>query len=398
MNKKQHNILVITYWQFQDALVQTYTLPYLKLISKEISDDSKIFLLTLDKKKVPDNEIGTNIKNISFPLHPFGLRSMFNWIKIILKLLILIRKEKITTIHAWCTPAGMIGYILSVLTGKRLIIDSYEPHAEAMVENGTWKKNSIAFRLLFYFEKKQTRRATFLIAASEGMKEYAQKKYGHTKNNFLVKPACVDLQLFSEKNIKNKSLLNQLQLHNKIACVYAGKFGGIYLKQDVFDFFKVAHDFWGDRFRVLILSSHTTDEIKDMAMKANLNEKVIIHKFVKHQDVPDYMGLADFAITPVKSVETKKYCSPIKDGEYWALGLPVVITQNISDDSDIIEKNNIGYVLKVLNNSEYMKAVNVLDQLIQHTPKTELYEKIRAIASQRRNFRIAKEIYQIVYH
>ncbi|MBL7889961.1 MAG: glycosyltransferase [Bacteroidia bacterium] len=398
MNKKQHNILVITYWQFQDALVQTYTLPYLELISKEISDDSKIFLLTLDKKEVPDSETETNIKNISFPLHSFGLRSMFNWIKIILKLLILIRKEKITTIHAWCTPAGMIGYILSILTGKRLIIDSYEPHAEAMVENGTWKKNSIAFKLLFYFEKKQTRRAAFLIAASEGMKEYAQKKYGHTKNNFFIKPACVDLQLFSEKNIKNKSLLDQLQLHNKITCVYAGKFGGIYLKQDVFDFFKIAHNFWGDRFRVLILSSHTTDEIKDMALKANLDEKVIIHKFVKHQDVPDYMGLGDFAITPVKPVETKKYCTPIKDGEYWALGLPVVITQNISDDSDIIEKNNIGYVLKVLNNSEYAKAVNVLDQLIEHTPKTELYEKIRAIASQRRNFRIAKEIYQIVYH
>ncbi len=397
MSKKKHNILVLTYWQFQDALVQTYTLPYLNLISDEISSDSKIFLLTLDKKNISESESKSNIHNISFPIYSFGWKSLLNWIRILLKLFILIKKEKITTIHAWCTPAGMIGYILSVLTGIKLIIDSYEPHAEAMVENGTWKKNSIAFKLLFYFEKRQTKRAAYLIAAAEGMKEYAKKKYDHDKNNFFVKPACVDLRLFSEKNIKNKTLLEQLKLQDKITCVYAGKFGGIYLKQEVFDFFKVAHDFWGDRFRVLILSAHTSDEIDDMTFKAGLDSKIIIHKFVKHHAIPDYMGLGDFAITPVKSVETKKYCTPIKDGEYWALGLPVVITQNISDDSRIIKENQVGYVLKELNTKEYISAVKTINEILLNSSKQDLFFKIRNIAIRNRNFENARNIYQNIY-
>ena len=45
--------------------------------------------------------------------------------------------------------------------------------------------------------------------------------------------------------------------------------------------------------------------------------------------------------TPVKPVPTKRYCTPVKDGEYWALGLPVIITEGISDDSGIIRENGI---------------------------------------------------------
>ena len=41
-----------------------------------------------------------------------------------------------------------------VQSGIPLVLDSYEPHAEAMVETNAWKKRGIAFRTLFYLEKK----------------------------------------------------------------------------------------------------------------------------------------------------------------------------------------------------------------------------------------------------
>ena len=103
-------------------------------------------------------------------------------------------------------------------------------------------------------------------------------------------------------------------------------------------------------------------------------------------------------ITPVKPIETKRYCSPIKDGEYWALGLPVVITKNISDDSDIIKKNNIGSVLDNLNNEAYLKSVKEIDELLKNQTRKDLYSKIRAIAESHRNFNIAKKIYNTIYN
>lgn len=395
--KKKLNILVLTYWQFDDALIQTYTLPYLRIIESVISDDSKIFLVTLDRQKKDSKIISPKIINISKPYFPFGIKSIFEWIKNLFNLYILIKKEQIQFIHCWCTPAGSAGYILSKLTGVKLIIDSFEPHAEAMTENGTWKKNSIAFKTLFRFEKWQSTRATFLIAATKGMKKYVEEKYNLVNRNLYVKPACVDLNLFSFKNKKRSDLLKSLNLEDKIVCVYAGKFGGIYLDYEVFDFFKQCHLFWGDQFHALILSSHKQEEINAYAKKANFPRSSLTLKFVNHNQIPDYMGLGDFGITPVKSVPSKQYCTPIKNGEYWALGLPVVITPNISDDSDIIENNNIGSVIKQLSSEGYLNSIKEIDLLLIGNTTQTLYNKIRPFAETYRNFNIAKNIYTDIY-
>jgi hypothetical protein len=401
-----NNLLVLTYWSFSDSLIQAYTLPYLYIIKKNLPPGSSLYLLTLEKDNhflTGENRLAIEqqlkkqgITWLPFSYRPFGLRAIFLWIGISFQLIKVIVKKKISVIHCWATPAGAIGYLLCVLTGRKLVIDSYEPHAEAMVENGTWTKNSLAFRILFWLEKNQTARAHFLISATEGMRHYAAAKFNITPVNFIVKPACVDLNLFSEKKIKNPDLVSELNLNNKIVCVYAGKFGGIYLADEVFDFFKTAHNFWGERFHVVLLSAHKQNEIDAFCAKADLDTEIITLKFVSHDKVADYMGLADFAFTPVKPVLTKRYCTPIKDGEYWALGLPIVIPSGISDDSQIIEDNNIGAILRTLDAHSYMEAVEKINKLLS-LPKELTRKKIRAIATKYRSFDIAEVVYSRVY-
>ncbi|MBA3679829.1 MAG: glycosyltransferase [Bacteroidetes bacterium] len=389
------NILVITYWSFSDALIQTYTLPYLKIISKLLPANGKIYLVTLEKENHGKQlEIEPGLINIRYKYSAFGLSASLSWMKNIFLLKKIIRKNSIDTIHTFCTPAGMIGYILSILTSKPLILDSYEPHAEAMVENGEWQKDSISFKLLFGFEKKQSAHAKKIIGTTKQMKEYALKKYGITLNDFFVKPACVDLEKFNLSFKKDPSLVSELNLQNKIVCVYAGKFGGIYLKEEVFEFYKACYQFWKDDFVALLLTNHPLEEINALLLQYGLPKKNCRILFVPHAQVNKYIGLGDFAITPVKPVPTKKYCTPIKDGEYWAMGLPVVIPANISTDSEIIEKNNIGYVLKELTYPEYEIAVKKIDALLKDKM---LSEKIRKIAEEERNFSIAKAVYTIIY-
>jgi glycosyltransferase involved in cell wall biosynthesis len=108
------------------------------------------------------------------------------------------------------------------------------------------------------------------------------------------------------------------------------------------------------------------------------------------------MAAADFGLTPVKPVKTKRYCTPIKDGEYWAMGLPVVITKDISDDSEIIKANDIGYVLHELSTAEYLLALNKINELLQGD-KLNLQLKIRAVAKKYRNFDLAHSIYSTIY-
>ena len=402
------NVLVITYWSYKDALIQTYTLPYVRMMQKNLPKGSQLYLLTLeqDHLKIPPLEFDNIKRSLStesinlFPVNykKFGIKAMVYWFLLFPRLITLCLRKDISHIHCWCTPAGAIGYLLSKLTGRILILDSYEPHAEAMIENGTWKRKSISFKLLFLLEKLQSNFTKTVISATEGMRYYAKEKYGAVFDKFYVKPACVDMNLFSEKNIKDPELLKALNLSGKLVCVYAGKFGGIYLEQEVFDFFKIASDYWGEKFKILLLTGHTAEDINKYCKRSNLDPSVIVQRFVPHSEVPNHMGLGDFAITPVKTIPTKRFCTPIKNGEYWALGLPVVIPKDISDDSEIIEKNQIGAVLHSFDAKSYVRAVEVIDELLKTNTREDLYKKIRNIAHKYRSFGIAENIYRQIYN
>jgi len=402
--KPAGNILVFTQWSFKDALVQTYTLPYVDIIREIIPIDKKIFLVTAEQPHIALNSDETiqinkewekrNMHLLSEPYKRFGIKKMLAATGNLAKLIRFIKKEKIKTIHAFCTPAGSIAYMLSKFTGAELIIDSYEPHAESMVENGTWGKSGMAYKILFSLEKKQTKRARALIATTAGMKQYAMEQYGVEVKNFFVKPACVDLEKFSPSE-KDVLLIKELGFENKIVCVYAGKLGGIYLKDEVFDLIKLCYDRWKDDFRFLMLTNASREEIDVEIKRVSLPENVVVSKFVYHHDVPRYLSLGDFAINPVKPVPTKKFCTSIKDGEYWAMGLPVVIPPRISDDSEIIENEHTGVVVDFSDKSALARSIDKIEDLLKR--KTELKGKIRKIAIKYRSYEIAKKIYIEIY-
>ena len=399
------NILVLTQWSFKDALVQTYTLPYVDIIRKIISSKRKIILITAEQESIALNKNETdqinkdwekrNMQLLPEPYKRFGIKKIIASAGNLSKLISVIKKEEIKTIHAFCTPAGSFAYLLSKFTGAELIIDSYEPHAESMVENGTWKKNGIAYKILFSLEKRQTQRAKALIATTAEMKQYALEKYGVEVKNFFVKPACVDLVKFSSSE-KDISLLKEFGFENKVVCVYAGKLGGIYFKEEVFDFIKLCHDRWKDDFRFLMLTNATKDEIDAEIKRVALPEYIVVSKFIYHDDVPRYLSLGDFAINPVKPVPTKRYCTSIKDGEYWAMGLPIVISPGISDDSGIIERENTGVIVNFSDHKEIIQAINKIEELLKE--KVTVKIKNRQIAIRYRSFDMAEKIYHEIYN
>ncbi|MBS1498449.1 MAG: glycosyltransferase [Bacteroidetes bacterium] len=391
-------VLVITYWSSADALVRTYTLPYVRMMLRAMPPGSRVYLVTLEKPGPTCQRIEEDgIIHLPFTYHALGLAGAAMIAGLTWRLTRLVRRYRIDTVHAWCTPAGMVGYIVSVLTGRPLVIDSFEPHAEAMVENGTWRRSGMAHRLLFLFERLQARRARVLIAATDGMRAYAARSYGPTTARWYTKPACVDVLRFAEQEVKRPDKLRELGLEGRIVGLYAGKLGGIYLDQEVFDLFRAARDHWGENFRVLLLTPHPVSELEPMMARAGLDRSIFTVRSVPHEEVPGLMGLADFAVTPVKPVPSKRYCTPVKDGEYWALGLPVIITRDISDDSGIIREHGIGSVLESLDRPGYEKAVKEVAALLDGASRKELYQRIRQIALRYRSSDRAERIYQEIY-
>lgn len=398
-------VLVLTGWSFRDALVQTYTLPYVELMRQVLPARVKLLLVTSEQPPLALDGEGVAAVNrewaprgmqlIAQPYNKFGLRKITGSVNDLLRLRRIIRKENVGVIHAFCTPAGSIGYLLARATGRPLVIDSYEPHAEAMVENGTWKEGGPAHRILSALERLQSRYASAFIATAAGMREYARRRFGRDPQPFFVKPACVDLQRF-RPDAPDADLRRELGLEGKVVGVYAGKLGGIYLDGEVFQFLAECVAHWGDRFRFLMLTNASAAEVAAGLQRAGVPESTVIRKFVPHADVPRHLALGNFGLNPVRPVPTKRYCTSIKDGEYWATGLPVVITRDISDDSGIIEAANAGYVLRSLDREEYRRAVRHIDTLLQED-RSALRRRIRDLAEGHRNYERAAAIYKTIY-
>lgn len=399
-------LLILTSWNYDEALIQTYTLPYLHLINKALDGKTELHLITFEKNKKTSEEIKTintelkkhNIILKTFRYRQFGLLSILNSLLVMKYLFFFILLKRITHLHCWCTPAGSLGYILSVFTGRPLVIDSFEPHAEAMVENGNWKKNSFAFKILFLFERFQIKKATNIIGLTIKTPEYIKTKYNLVPKNYFVKPSCVDLREYKRLNQEEiNTFKKKLNISQKNICVYAGKFGGIYLTQEVFSLFKILLKEFDNDLHFLILSSNSKEEINAFAKKENLSTQNYSHYFASPSEVKNYLAISDFALNPVKPVPSKRYCTSIKDGEYWASGLPVIITNNISDDSDIIEEQNAGAVLKNLSEKDYLDAAKKIKGIFAGESKEQIHSRIKKLAEEKRNINKVSAIYEAIY-
>ena len=97
-------------------------------------------------------------------------------------------------------------------------------------------------------------------------------------------------------------------------------------------------------------------------------------------------------------VQSKRCCTSIKDGEYWSLGLPVVITNSLYDDVKIISENDAGAVVENLSELDYLKAVEKIDCMLNKWSDKELYKKIRPLAEKYRNYDIGRKIYGTIYN
>lgn len=401
----QGNIIVITYWSYKDALVQTYTLPYVRLMKKYCS--GKIYLVTLEqerlklsaeeKTKIRSQLHAAGIHPIFLKYQPFGMSAAFGWSLKLIRLWLLILFGGIKTIHTWCTPAGMIGYLLSRFTGKKLILDSFEPHAEPMLETGEWKAGGKAFQTLFQYEKKQANRASVVIGLTESMKAYAKEKYGMQDKPFYLKPALIDFNSLPQfTNETRTDFRNKNQLRDKIVCVCAGKTGGLYFEKEVFDFFRSCADHWGERFHVVMLSPDREEKLLVLAKQSGFSEKQITIRFVPQHEVYAWMNAADFAFNPCRPVPSRRHGTSIKNAEYRAMGLPVVLAHDISDDSETIAAENAGAVLDEMNETNYRNAIQTIDDLLK-TDCQLLNKRITDSMRKNRSMEIADRVYKEIY-
>lgn len=343
------NILYVNGWPFYDQLTLSSTLPTLKILSRSNNVNSTLLItpecLTceypLDIQKT--KHIGLSVGNGATVFRSYFMRE----IKYLLSLLLICKNNKFDLIIARGSPAGGRVVLLSAITKIPFIVESFEPHSKYMHESGVWNVYSLKYLIQRLWEYLAMKNASALLAVSNNYTK-ALLKGGIDPKRIYLAPCIVDMAMFALNIDDRTRIRSDLAIPQEaIVGIYVGKFGGIYFDiPDALDIFSQAFLAYRN-FYLIVLTGESRSLIDDMVLKGgySIDQSRIRVLSVPHPKVPSYLSAADFSYALIKGGGSKRYCSPVKVGEYWANGLPVVIPEGVGDDSDIILKSSLGVLI-----------------------------------------------------
>lgn len=390
----------MTYWGLNDPLTISTVFPHLKILSKFEHVD-KIILVTIERPEESDiyHEHDLEVpkvrhiplKSKNFPISKLNKTFDFSYFP---KQYAKIAEENEVDLMI-CRGAmiGALGYLTNKRTGIPFYVESFEPHGDYMIESGVWSKHGIRNRFQQKWEKREMDYASGIMPVSYNYaKEITEK--GVDEQKVRVIPCCVNMDNFGFSQEARDSIREELGIEkDQVAGIYVGKFGGMYFDTEAFDIFSKAYDYFGDRFRLIILTPNPAQEVRENLMRAGIPSDRVFVDIKPHADVPNYLSAADFAYALYKPSPSKQYLSPVKVGEYLGNGLPVMITDGVGDDHIYLPEEQAGVTFKYPD-ADFEKYFGQMDKLVS---EENIRERIREVAQKHRSFEIARNVYSYFF-
>lgn len=388
------NILYIGYWSVTDGLSEASIQPGLRALN-DLEHVKKIIYVSIERghEEVDFTWGLEKVKHYPYYSSPKSfLRDKISDLTQMPKWLAgLCNVHAIDKILCRSSPAGAIGYLVHKKTGIDYIVESFEPHAEYMRESGVWSYLDVRYWIQRYFEKSQKKSASHLITVSENYRQHLLQSE-KIKRPVSVIPCAVSLEKFKFNHEKRKQIRTKLNLSkDAIVGIYVGKFGDIYYDEEAFEFFKICGKQFKDFF-LLILSPEKPHVLEQKFRLIDFPKDKCWYGKVPHEEVSHYLSAADFSFCFHRPHSFSFAYSPIKNGEYWANGLPVLISQNIGDDSDIIFREGGGLIVNYKKTSG-QRINDKLLKIIKDSTQRRTHNQSVKNAVSYRNAKIVQEVY-----
>lgn len=393
-------ILFLSYWPLQDPLTSATVLPHLRLL-QERADIEAVLLVTIERDSTsetrPALELPFPSSKITFePLVSQGGRSVIvnktdDFLRFPRELVEHVKTFRANFILARGAPAGSLAYLVWKQLKLPYYVESFEPHAEYMRQSGVWRWFDPRYIFQQYWENQQKRSALGLMPVAENYRRRLLAE-GVPPERVVTVPCSVNLTDFAFRPEARRELRQRLGIQPEaMVGVYVGKFGGIYYDGEAFQLFRETADYFGPNFYLLILSPQPATELRTKLKEADMDNERVAVVFAPFDEVPNYLSAADFAFGLHRPLP---YVSPIKVGEYWASGLPVLLTEGVGDDSDIIQQESGGALFNLSQPGSVNAALRHLQTILRDPGHRH---KVRELAVRYRSIEGARAAYKLLF-
>ena len=258
-------------------------------------------------------------------------------------------------VHVRGYVPGVIGLALKSVMRVRLIFDMRGFWPDEKVDAGTWRRDSLVYRVAKWFEKKLLQGADVVVSLTQAgvaaMREFPYLQGREVR--FEVIPTCTDLALF------HSSSRRHTRGGHGFVLGYAGSVGTFYLFDEVLECFKELLKERPDG-RLLILNQGAHDYIHARIRALNVPaDRVELHS-AEYREVPNYIRQMDAGAFFIKPVFSKTSSAPTRLGEFLGCGVPCLVNAGVGDMDAVVSRKRVGIVMREFSTEARTMAVREL--------------------------------------
>ena len=324
---------------FNNTLVMGGTEIYMTNIIENLSEQFRFDVITFNQQDNADRTIVKRIKRCGVKIYYLNSRNKLTSCIKLMKFFIKNRNVyDIVHINATSKGMGIVAY-LSRVYGK---VDNVIYHSH--MSGNDEKKNRVLEGVGQYLSKHYS---TQFAACSQLASDYMFGKKFNEKHNVVLLKNTVDVDKFAYNRKLRDATRKALHLQNKFVVLHIGRFSKQKNQEQLISIFKEVYR--NDKTaRLIMVGDGIETAIEDKIKKLKLENVIKIYKKTNYVNL--LMQASDVFVLP-----SLHEGLPIVAVEAQASGLPVVLSDNISKETDIT--GNCVFVELNKSNKSWAKAI-----------------------------------------
>ena len=204
--------------------------------------------------------------------------------------------------------------------------------------------------------KTRLEKAGHILVVAPKLKQLLIERYPDLgfRQKIDVIPTGVDCEKYYFSEEMRDEYRKKLRLENKFVMIYIGN--AYYSWQNVFrtiEIFKLVKDkITENAFLILLIRQQDHSIVEEFIEQLSLSDGEYILTQVNHEEIPKYLNASDIGVLLRHKHIMNEVASPGKFGEYVACGLPVLMTEGISNFSEELSKTDYGVVLRDMDDDD----------------------------------------------
>lgn len=338
---KSKKAIYLTYADGFTGVYQTQVIDVVKFYNKIGKNVRLVALMSIRNFRATKKTIKKELPNaIVLPMMPKLSNFLYN--KFTLRLL------KIFTKFDEVIARGPLATYLAqkALKNKTIVYDgrgaNKEEEREYNILNG-----EITYEKLSEYEKLAVLNSDFRIAVSQKLVEYWQHEFAYSKNKHVVIPCMLGSNFENQAYSQETSLKIREKLGfsaEDIILIYSGSIAAWQSFEFLYGFLEFQLQSNSQIKVVFLAKPHEIIEQLD----ENFPNRVK-RLWLNVSEVYQHLIIGDYGILFREQTVTNQVASPVKFAEYLSAGLKVLISENLGDFTDFVQKNNAGIVITEQN-------------------------------------------------